>query len=66
VLFIQFGPEVVIRGSFTLTVVFVKRDPWEAEAPEGWVVDGPRVAEGDGGGEGGTTEVEGREDDGGG
>jgi hypothetical protein len=34
VLSFQSGPEVLMRGSLTLTVVFVDWNPWEAEEAE--------------------------------
>jgi len=35
--FFQSGPEVLMRGSVTLTVEFVNRDPWEEEDVAGCV-----------------------------
>jgi hypothetical protein len=40
VLSFQSGPEVLMRGSLTLTVVFVDRNPWEAEGAEDCVPKG--------------------------
>jgi hypothetical protein len=40
VLFVQSGPEVLIRASLTLTVVFVNRDPWEGEGADDCVPEG--------------------------
>jgi len=40
VLFVQFGPEVLMRWSLTLTVIFVNRDPWEGDEAEDCVGEG--------------------------
>jgi hypothetical protein len=40
VLFVQLGPEVLMRWSLTLTVVFVDRDPWEEDGAEDCVGEG--------------------------
>jgi len=40
VLFVQLGPEVLMRWSLTLTVVFVNRDPWEEDGAEDCVAEG--------------------------
>jgi hypothetical protein len=38
--FVQLGPEVLMRWSSTLTVVFVNWDPWEVDGVEDCVGEG--------------------------
>lgn len=38
--FIQLGPEVLMRWSLTLTVIFVNRVPWEGDGAEDCIPEG--------------------------